>query len=747
MSKKILLFGGTTEGRELACFLAGLNAQVRVQVATEYGRCLLSEALGESCANVRAEDGRMGEREMASLMESERFDAVLDATHPYALEVSRNIRAACESTGRKYLRVLRGGAEGKSCKGQMQAAPCREKIVADAGEAAAYLNESTLPVFLTTGSKDLPLYMEISDASRRIYARILPDAEGVARALGLGVRRSHLICMQGPFDTQMNIATIRQIQERIREEQGEEAGGLILVTKQSGSTGGFFEKYDAARMTGSELLVIGMPEQGEGVSLARAKSWLARLCGENAARKSEEKEQETGAGRRKIWLLGAGLSRQQLTDEAHAAIDSSDIIIGAGRVLRMIFGEMENKRELAPEEIFGDQTEREPVPCFEILHGGRPRRLIATYDGQWISDYLLGSRDYHSAAVLFSGDIGFYSGAKLLWHRLKKASPEKFEIRAISGISSAIHFLDALHKDWSDVRFLSLHGKDAAVCVRLANYHKLLVILGRRSDVSDLCQRLISCKMGGARVYVGADLSSENEFIGKGEPADFVGREFSALSLMYIEWDDSCDGYSEADARIAHGLPDEEFIRGKVPMTRSEVRSVLLSSLALPEDAVFYDIGAGTGSVSAEAARILPEGQVVAIERSPEGVSLIRANARKFHADNLRILEGEAPECLTPAERLPRPTHAFIGGAGGKMLQILQQLRRMNPHITAAADTVTLETTSELSSICRELEKSEGPDHFAYDVVQIQASRAKKAGSYRLMKAENPVYIFIMKFR
>ena len=104
-------------------------------------------------------------------------------------------------------------------------------------------------------------------------------------------------------------------------------------------------------------------------------------------------------------------------------------------------------------------------------------------------------------------------------------------------------------------------------------------------------------------------------------------------------------------------LKDEEFLRGKVPMTKSEVRSVSIAELELTEDAIVYDIGAGTGSVSIEIARAGEQIRVYAIEKNPEGVKLIDQNRKKFRTDGVRIIEGVAPHAL---EELETPTHAFI---------------------------------------------------------------------------------------
>ena len=120
---------------------------------------------------------------------------------------------------------------------------------------------------------------------------------------------------------------------------------------------------------------------------------------------------------------------------------------------------------------------------------------------------------------------------------------------------------------------------------------------------------------------------------------------------------------------VTHGIPDEAFLREKVPMTKEEVRDISLSKLRLTRQAVIYDVGAGTGSVSIEMALQAEEGTVYAVEKKPEAVELLRKNKKKFAADNLEIIEGLAPEAL---RGLPAPSHVFVGGSSGNLRAILQ---------------------------------------------------------------------------
>ena len=178
-------------------------------------------------------------------------------------------------------------------------------------------------------------------------------------------------------------------------------------------------------------------------------------------------------------------------------------------------------------------------------------------------------------------------------------------------------------------------------------------------------------------------------------------------------------------------MRDEWFIRGKVPMTKSEVRAVSISRLELAPDSVLWDVGAGTGSVSVEASFLLPEGQVYAVEKNPQAVELIRRNREKFGRDNLTVISGDAPGALG---QLPDPTHVFLGGSGGRMGEILDLAMGRNPRVRVVINIISLESLGEAVSWL-ERRKISG------EIVSLQAARGRRAGRYHLMEGQNPVYV------
>lgn len=211
---KVMVFAGTTEGRELAEFLAEREIPAHICVATEYGEQLLPQGKGLEISHERltAED-------MESLMKKKGIRMVLDATHPYAAEVTANIKSACEYTGVSYVRVLRENQKDNH-RGDCV-------YVDSVEEAVAFLEHTSGNILATTGSKEAAKYTALTDYGHRVFLRVLSLPNVVKQCQELGFQGKNLICMQGPFSLELNEAMLRQWNCK------------YLVTKMSGNTGGF----------------------------------------------------------------------------------------------------------------------------------------------------------------------------------------------------------------------------------------------------------------------------------------------------------------------------------------------------------------------------------------------------------------------------------------------------------------------------------------------------------------------------
>lgn len=670
--KKFLIFGGTLEGRSLSEWMSRMEWPHTVCVATEYG-----EEVMEPAKDVSVHQGRMNEEEMVRFLIHGKYTAVADATHPYAVEVSKNIRKACERAKIPYIRLLRDGQEKEQE---------REKenlvYVEDSKEAAKWLEGRQGKIFLTTGSKELPVYVEgLSDPSR-IFARVLPSAKVVEGCRKLGLEGKQICAMQGPFSMEMNQAMLRQ------------TGASYLVTKDTGKTGGFPEKLQAARNLGIQVIVIQRPAE-EGASLEAVQKELERLWQQPSCEEEKETERETRPTlRRRISCIGIGMGDfGTLTLQAREEILKAQILFGAQRMVKAA----------------GSLLERENQEAV----------LVPEYRGEKIREYLMSHPEFERVAILFSGDVGFYSGAR----GIRELFPED-QVEYICGISSVVYFASRIPTSWQDAKLYSIHGKAGNVIGQIQRWPKVFLLVSGPEDVERVCRELEDFQMD-VRVTVGSNLAYPQEQIRRGNPGDFLPCKTRGLHIMLLE-------NTNVRKCWMPGLPDEAFHRGRVPMTKEEIRILSVSKLKLEPDSVVYDVGAGTGSVSVECALLCPEGQVYAIERNPEGIQLIEENAKLHRTANLTAVQGTAPEALAG---LPSPTHAFIGGSSGNLKEILSCLREKNPEIRIVMNMITLESVGEAVTLLKEMGIQEE------EIFQVSASRARKAGRYHLMTALNPVYV------
>ena len=254
---------------------------------------------------------------------------------------------------------------------------------------------------------------------------------------------------------------------------------------------------------------------------------------------------------------------------------------------------------------------------------------------------------------------------------------------------------------------------------------KTFLLLGGKNTGRYFYETLSEYGLGDVQVHIGRQMSYEEEKVLSGKLCEMKAEDFEGLCAVLVENPEYCK-----DAGMH--LQDDVFIRGKVPMTKLEVRSTSVAELHLTEDAVVYDIGAGTGSVSVEIARAGEQIKVYAIEKNPEGVELIDQNRRKFRTDGIQIVSGLAPQAMGELEA---PTHAFIGGSSGNLREIVQSLQAKNPSVRIVINAISLETVSEVMELV-----GEGmlPDA---EILQISAARSKILGRYHMMMGQNPVYI------
>ena len=438
---------------------------------------------------------------------------------------------------------------------------------------------------------------------------------------------------------------------------------------------------------------------------------------------------------RKVTIIGAGPGNPDLLSKAALdAIDIADVVIGAARALAGI-------------EVACDVVKCELVKTSEIV------------------STLTGEASWQRAVVVMTGDTGLFSGAARLTEALRVA-PD-VEVRVIPGVSSASFLAARLGRPWQDWRMASAHGVACDVVAEARQGGRLFLVTSGGRAPGELCAALAAAGIGDADVTVAERLSYPDERIVQGPADKIAGQEFNDLNVMLFDFTECAQvakGSAEAATRgsapaattgaaagerprdaaleklAAHsrwpyaspGIPDALFARGRVPMTKQEVRAVALAKLRLSASDTVWDVGAGTGSVSVEAALLARDGAVWAVERNAEGVRLIRENAREFGCGNVFAVAGLAPEAL---EKLPAPDAVFVGGSSGELSSIVDLARRKNPRARFCVPCVTLET---LALAC-ELFAGEGFEGF--EACQVSVARAQDVGSHHLMRAGNPVFL------
>lgn len=393
-----------------------------------------------------------------------------------------------------------------------------------------------------------------------------------------------------------------------------------------------------------------------------------------------------------VTLIGMGSGTPELlTAQGLAALQSADLIIGAKRLLEHLpTGCTENRKALyKPENI---------LSCLSEFPAA-------------------------NAALLYSGDTGFYSGASKLLPMLRAFG---ISARVLPGISSVQLLSAAIGRPWQDWKLVSAHGyacDPAAECLT-AEGRPVFFLTGGTETPSTLCAKLADAGLGDAHGIIGENLGTPQEHLAFGTAQTLAANACAPLSVLLIE-------HTVLPARRAPGFPDDAFIRGEVPMTKQEVRAAALAKLAVRPTDTLWDVGAGTGSVSVELALAAPRGHVYAVECAPDACALIRQNREKFHAYNLSLIEGTAPQVLAD---LPAPDAVFIGGTKGSMAEVVDAALAKNPNARLCISAIALETLSAaIAALAAHGQTAE--------VTQLAISRTRPAGKLHLLMANNPIFL------
>lgn len=389
--------------------------------------------------------------------------------------------------------------------------------------------------------------------------------------------------------------------------------------------------------------------------------------------------------------LGGG-REETMTTQCAAALKSAGCILGAKRLL-------------------------------EHLPQGCTDNRIAAVKPQELLDAILaqGEKGAGDCVAVYSGDAGFYSGARGL---LPLLAERDIPARVLPGVSSVQLLSARLGLPWQDWELTSAHGVDCDVVAAVCKGKPAFFLTGGALGPGEICQRLTQAGLGKLAVTAAENLAAPEERITFGTAAELAGQSFAPLSVLLAE------AAPRPEPRCP-GLPDGAFIRGQVPMTKQEVRAAALGKLAVRPGDTLWDVGAGTGSVSVELALAAPQGQVFAVECEAEACALIRQNKAEFSAWNLQLVEGMAPQVLRD---LPAPDGVFIGGAKGRLEEIVDLALYKNPRARVCVSAIAVETLSAAITAL-------AGHGLEVQVTQIAVSRTKPAGKLHLLMANNPVFL------
>ncbi|MBR5047634.1 MAG: precorrin-6y C5,15-methyltransferase (decarboxylating) subunit CbiE [Eubacterium sp.] len=357
-----------------------------------------------------------------------------------------------------------------------------------------------------------------------------------------------------------------------------------------------------------------------------------------------------------------------------------------------------------------------PATCFEVM--GKIKNTLSLIDERL--------KEGKDVVLTVSGDPLMYSMYKTI---LNDPVSADWQMEVIPGIGSLQMLGAAFGETMEDALLLSVHGRSrtrGSIALNVTENAKVFFLCSKDQGPAWLSQIMLDYHLDDVTVYAGSNLSYEDEMLLSGSPGEMAKREYPSLCVAMIK--------NPAPRKITRPsfLRDEDFERDRTPMTKEEIRVLILHMMRLEPDNVVWDVGAGTGSVSIECARQVPFGEVHAVERDELALSLIAKNKEKFSAGNLTIWAGDASE---EVKKLPVPDKVFIGGSGGRLASILEVISSLAHPVRVTVSAVTIETIGETARIMQQYDPE-------YEMIQATVGRGRRIGSYHIVDTNNPVILF-----
>ncbi|MBC2711480.1 MAG: precorrin-6y C5,15-methyltransferase (decarboxylating) subunit CbiE [Desulfosarcina sp.] len=395
-----------------------------------------------------------------------------------------------------------------------------------------------------------------------------------------------------------------------------------------------------------------------------------------------------------VTIIGMGVSPDDLTSRQRSTIEAADILVGGKRLI----------------DHFGH------LAC---------QRRVIDRDLKGLGDFLQEKMPNNTIVVLTSGDPLFFGIGAFLARRLGAG-----QVHILPNISAVAVGFARLGEPWQDVRVVSLHGRNhtGELLRRLAGGDTVAVYTDPTHGPEWLADILVENAFSDVTMCVLERLGMEDEKITRIMPAEARAMTFSDLNLVVLK----PDPIRQTVPALFPGMPDHRFAHEKGLITKAEVRAVSLSRLRLFDRAIFWDLGAGSGSVSIEAGLFIIRGEIYTVEQKAERIRQIRENRSRFGIGNMKVIHSHLPEGLA---RLPDPDRVFIGGGGKDLTDIIQMAaNRLKPGGIIVVNTVLIANLTAATQALEDL-------GFNIDMIQIQVSRATPMPFSHRLEAANPVWI------
>jgi precorrin-6Y C5,15-methyltransferase (decarboxylating) len=395
----------------------------------------------------------------------------------------------------------------------------------------------------------------------------------------------------------------------------------------------------------------------------------------------------------RITVVGMGMAQEDLSLRQLRIIEAADVLVGA-------------KRHLA---------HFENLPAEKIAIGKDLESVMAA-----IADRI-GKR---RTVVLASGDPLFYGIGATLIHRFGSD-----KVRVLPNVSSLAAAFSRLNLPWQHVPVVHFHGTDAtmALITAICGSKRVFVLTDPHHTPDWIAARLLEFPAIEGRCCVLERLGEPDETIRWMSLKEASAAAFHQPNVVVIEARQPADS-----PRLCLGMPETAYLHDAGMITKPEIRAVSIAQLALMPHHVVWDLGAGSGSVSIEAALLAAKGQVIAVEQHPERVRHIRENVTRFGMRNIRVIQGAMPGIL---DGLPVPDRVFVGGGGKDLDAILHAAgRSLADGGILVVNTVLLQSLHAATAVFRQL-------GWPYVVTQIQANVSKSLAGGERFEARNPVWL------